>query len=82
LSTESAEALADASNIHASETTSELEALITQLPRLQQAVIRLVKLQGYSVQEAATRLQISPSAVKVYTHRGIKKLAEQLRANR
>jgi len=45
-------------------------------------VIRLVKLQGYSVQEAATRLQISPSAVKVYTHRGIKKLAEQLRANR
>jgi RNA polymerase sigma-70 factor, ECF subfamily len=82
LSTEDAEAFADASDIHATETAPELKALITRLPRLQQAVIRLVKLQGYSVQEAATRLQISPSAVKVYTHRGIKKLAEQLRVDR
>ena len=82
LSAEDTEALADTSSLNATETTPDLEALISQLPRLHQAVIRLVKLQGYSVQEAATRLQISPAAVKVYTHRGIKKLAEQLRADR
>lgn len=82
LSSEDAEMLVDDTDTDPPLTTPDLDGLMAKLPALQQAVIRLVKVEGYSVQEVAAQLQISPAAVKVYTHRGIKKLAAQIRARK
>jgi RNA polymerase sigma-70 factor (ECF subfamily) len=51
-----------------------LERLLTELKPAQSDVIRLVKLQGLSVEEAATRTGQSTSLVKVNIHRGLGRL--------
>jgi RNA polymerase sigma-70 factor (ECF subfamily) len=57
------------------ESTLDLEKLMAQIsPRVRQA-IRYVKLDGLSVSEAAERSGMSPSAVKVSVHRGLKALS-------
>ena len=57
----------------------DLQALISQLtPKMRQA-IELVKLQGFSVSEAAERTAMSESAIKVSIHRGLKALAKLVR---
>ena len=57
------------------ESTFELERIMARLaPKMRQA-IRQVKLEGLSVREAASRSGMSPSAVKVSVHRGLKALA-------
>ena len=59
----------------------DLAALLDSLPEKQRDAIRLVKLEGLSIAEAAQRLGISESDVKVSVHRGIKKLLEKIRAS-
>ena len=51
-----------------------LEALLRQIKPAQAEVIRLVKLQGLSVEEAAARTGQSSSLVKVNIHRGLGRL--------
>jgi RNA polymerase sigma-70 factor (ECF subfamily) len=57
------------------ESTLDLETLMAQIsPKVRQA-IRHVKLDGLSVSETAARTGMSPSAVKVSVHRGLKALS-------
>jgi RNA polymerase sigma factor (sigma-70 family) len=51
-----------------------LEALLRQIKPAQAEVIRLVKLQGLSIEEAAARTGQSASLVKVNIHRGLGRL--------
>jgi len=53
---------------------SVLASLIEELRPAQARVIRLVKLQGYSIEEASRETGQSPSAVKVNIHRGLARL--------
>jgi RNA polymerase sigma-70 factor (ECF subfamily) len=57
------------------ESTLDLEALMSQISPKVSQVIRYVKLEGLSVNEAAARTGMSPSAVKVSVHRGLKALS-------
>ena len=52
----------------------DLEALLAQLPVKMRRAIELVKLRGLSTSEAASATGMSPSAVKVSVHRGVKAL--------
>jgi RNA polymerase sigma factor (sigma-70 family) len=52
-----------------------IERLLSLLPQKQAHVIRLVKIDGHSVAEAALRSGQSEPLVKVNIHRGLKKLA-------
>ncbi|MEZ5710831.1 MAG: sigma-70 family RNA polymerase sigma factor [Blastomonas sp.] len=52
-----------------------LETLLATLPEGQAEVIRLVKITGLSIVEAAEQTGQSESLVKVNIHRGIKKMA-------
>ena len=49
--------------------------MLRALPPKMSRAIRYVKLEGLSVREAAARSGMSPSAVKVSVHRGLKALA-------
>ena len=53
----------------------DLESLLAQLPAKMRRAIDLVKLKGFSTKEAAAASGMSPSAVKVSAHRGVKALA-------
>lgn len=53
-----------------------LEALLSELKPAQSEVIRLVKIQGYSIEEAAEQTGQSISLVKVNIHRGLARLAK------
>jgi RNA polymerase sigma-70 factor, ECF subfamily len=53
----------------------DVSALLETLPPRQREPIRLVKLEGFSVAEAAERTGLSISGVKVGIHRGLKALA-------
>jgi RNA polymerase sigma-70 factor (ECF subfamily) len=53
--------------------------LLDTLPEKQRAAIVLTKLDGLSVAEAAARVGMSESAIKVSVHRGLKALAARLR---
>lgn len=52
-----------------------LNRLFQALPAAQQRVIELVKIEGRTIEEAATRTGQSVSLVKVNVHRGLKRLA-------
>ena len=56
-----------------------LERLLRELKPAQSDVIRLVKLQGLSIEEAAARTGQSTSLVKVNIHRGLGRLASSVR---
>lgn len=57
----------------------DLHKLMSRLPVKMREAIRLVKLDGLSVGEAARRSEMSESAVKMSVHRGLKALAELIR---
>jgi RNA polymerase sigma-70 factor (ECF subfamily) len=57
------------------ESAHDLDRLLGQLPDKMRRAIRCVKLDGLSVEEAASRCGISASAVKVNVHRGLKAMA-------
>lgn len=52
-----------------------LEELLAKLKPAQASVIRMVKIQGFSIEDAASRTGQSESLVKVNIHRGLAKLA-------
>jgi RNA polymerase sigma-70 factor (ECF subfamily) len=60
-------------------TRRDLQALLQELPSVQQQAIVLTKLEGLSVAEAASRTGASESAIKVQVHRGLKRLAALVR---
>jgi len=62
---------------HESAVTSAavLDKLLSQLKPAQAQAIRLVKFQGYTVEEASARTGWSVSLIKVNIHRGLAKLA-------
>ncbi|MEQ9459435.1 MAG: sigma-70 family RNA polymerase sigma factor [Phycisphaeraceae bacterium] len=73
----------DFTMIHATETistqaenTEALDHLLDRLPRPQAEVIRLVRIEGLTIQEAATRLGRSPAWVKVNVHRALKAMKQ------
>lgn len=60
-------------------TVSSLERLLRELKPAQSEAIRLVKLQGHSVAEAAARTGQSISLVKINIHRGLGRLTAIVR---
>jgi RNA polymerase sigma factor (sigma-70 family) len=67
---------------HESAVTSAilLEELLQKLKPAQISVIRLVKLQGFSIEDAAEETGQSESLVKVNIHRGLAKLASMVQS--
>jgi RNA polymerase sigma-70 factor (ECF subfamily) len=57
----------------------DLAQLLQSLPEAQRMAILLTKVEGLSVIEAAARTGASVSAIKVQVHRGLKRLAEQVK---
>jgi RNA polymerase sigma-70 factor (ECF subfamily) len=64
------------------EARRDIGKLLDKLPDAQQRAIRLTKLEGLSVAEAALQTGISQSAIKVQVHRGLKRLSELVRSER
>lgn len=63
----------------ASDARRDIGALLKTLPDRHRLPIEQVKLEGLSVAEAAARIGMSESAVKVGIHRGLKALALKMR---
>jgi RNA polymerase sigma-70 factor (ECF subfamily) len=57
----------------------DLLALFDDLPQKQRQVLELVKIQGLTIAEAATRTGFSHSDIKVTIHRAIKTLQKRIR---
>jgi RNA polymerase sigma-70 factor, ECF subfamily len=62
------------SEAEASDARADVTMMLEQLPAKQRDAIRMVKLEAESVRDAAARLGISESDVKISIHRGLKKL--------
>jgi RNA polymerase sigma-70 factor (ECF subfamily) len=71
---EDADGLFTAPDAEASDAKRDVAALLALLPEKQRESIRLVKLEDFSVREAAAQLGLSESDVKISTHRGLKTL--------
>lgn len=56
----------------------DVEVLLSELPRPVGEAIRMTRLEGFSVEEAATRTGKSTSATKVAIHRGLLRLSQRL----
>lgn len=56
----------------------DVATLLSQLPPAKSAAIRLTRIEGYSIEEAAASTGQSTSSIKVGVHRGLKKLAKLL----
>jgi RNA polymerase sigma-70 factor (ECF subfamily) len=52
----------------------DVEQLLTELPQRQSDAIRLTRIEGWSVEEAATKTGQTIAAIKVNVHRGLKRL--------
>ena len=62
----------------AAEASLDIAKLLKQLPERQRLPIQYVKIEGGSIAEAAKRIGISESAVKIGIHRGLKVLAASI----
>jgi RNA polymerase sigma-70 factor (ECF subfamily) len=77
-------ALEDAGDLLAEENPEEgavrqdVTTLLNRLPARQRALMRDVKLQGLSMEEAADRAGMSVTAAKVSIHRGMKRLMKEV----
>ena len=67
------------SDSEAAEARRDLARLLAGLPHRQRAPIIHMKIEGLSVAETARLTGMSPSAVKVGVHRGLKALAAKIR---
>jgi RNA polymerase sigma-70 factor (ECF subfamily) len=71
--------LADKSNNPEEDLSAkDIEQALAKLPEKQREVLLLTKVQGYSMAEAAAKLGMTETAVKVTAHRGYKKMKEWL----
>jgi RNA polymerase sigma-70 factor (ECF subfamily) len=57
----------------------DVEKLLETLPARSRTLIRMVKIEGQSIAEAAAATGLSQSSVKVGIHRGLKALATRMR---
>lgn len=73
------EDLAVADHEEAVTSATSLERLLSELKPAQSDVIRMVKLEGLSVEEASARSGQSVSLVKVNIHRGLARLVARVR---
>jgi len=64
------------------EAQRDLSLLLQTLPEAQRQAILLTKVEGLSVAEASQRTGASESAIKVQVHRGLKRLADLVKATR
>ncbi|CAL8969866.1 ECF RNA polymerase sigma factor SigM [Rhodoplanes serenus] len=64
------------------ESALDLGRLLTMLPARMREAIQMVKIDGLSVAEAATRSGASESAIKVNIHRGLKALSAAISRER
>ena len=74
-STEDISELFAYSDVEVAEAQRDILKLLDQLPEKQRMPIIHTKLEGLSVEEAARKMGMSESAIKVGVHRGLKKLA-------
>jgi RNA polymerase sigma-70 factor, ECF subfamily len=74
---EAAPELAVESGAMAADARRDVETALAGLPERAQRLLRMLKIEGASVAEAAVRLDMSEGAVKVATHRAMKSLAER-----
>lgn len=56
----------------------DIEAALAKLPKQQQRIFRMIKIEGYTAQEVANEMDMNESAVKVSAHRTMKKLQGML----
>ncbi|MDE3017363.1 MAG: sigma-70 family RNA polymerase sigma factor [Pseudomonadota bacterium] len=54
-----------------------LDEILETLPDKQRRIVRMMKIDGYSVEQVALAMNMSPSAVKVSAHRAYKLLIER-----
>jgi RNA polymerase sigma-70 factor, ECF subfamily len=66
----------------AAEARYDIDRLMQQLPDRQRLPIQYVKIEGASVSDAANRIGMSESAVKIGIHRGLKALARGVRSTK
>lgn len=59
----------------------DLERALASLPPAQREAVELIQLQGLSVAEAAVKVGVSMSALKVRAHRGYRALREKLQGS-
>lgn len=78
---DAASALAQ-SDHDAADSSRDLAALLARLPDRTRRLIEATKLDGYSIAEAAKALDVSETAAKVATHRGLKMLTSLFGGNR
>lgn len=71
---EDARELFTASEDEAVDAKRDVTKLLAMLPQKQRDSIRLVKLEGVSVKDAAAQIGLTESDVKISTHRGMKTL--------
>ncbi len=48
--------------------------MLDELPEKQQNIIRMIKIEGFSIKETADKMDMTESAVKVASHRALEKL--------
>jgi len=72
------EALADtaAEADELSPSVRDVERGLSHLPKVQRQVVRTIAMEGASIGEAAARLRMTPGAVRVAFHRGLRALAK------
>lgn len=68
-------------NVHAGE-LKDIEEALQKLPVKQQQIFKFLKIEGYSSAEVAQKMGMSISAVKVSSHRTVKKLESLLAGHR
>ena len=57
----------------------DLDRLLSQLPTRHAELMRAVKVEGFSMEEAGARMGMSATAVRVTIHRGLKALTRRVR---
>lgn len=77
---EEADALFVSADEEAGHARRDVLALLATLPRQQREAIIYTKLDGLSVREAASAMQLSEASIKVAVHRGLKSLALTLKS--
>jgi RNA polymerase sigma-70 factor, ECF subfamily len=79
---ESVDELTADSDMTAVDSGLDLQRLLSDISSKARKAIQYVKLEGLSVSEAAARIGMSESAVKVAVHRGLKAMALRVRQKR
>jgi RNA polymerase sigma factor (sigma-70 family) len=78
---DSTQELFSSADAEAAEASRDLAALLHTLPAQQRDAIVHTKLDGWSVRDTASAMNISEASVKVAVHRGLKALAANIRTS-